>query len=137
VLIDHEDMEGDQEYSRVGYLNIMVKRTLIILAVLMSDVELFLIEMDSVWFYNAVNAVQLDSNVDMYVNPIQPGIYSGGLLYIIPTTKSKVLWMKLSAMMIDLIETLKNCKRSHLVSESDNDQVYVSQLVKERYVTFV
>ena len=136
VLIDHEDMEGDQEYSRVGYLNIMVKRTLIILAVLMSDVELFLVEMDSVWFSNAVDAVQVNINVDMLVNPVVPGIYNGGLLYVVPTNKSKVLWMKLSAMMIDLSKVLENCNRSHQVPESDNDQVYFSQLVMKRHVQF-
>lgn len=132
VLDQDQNLEGNQDYSHVGYVKIMVRRTLTLLSLVMSNVEFMLVEMDSVWFRNAFNEIKVENNTDMLLNPFMKNMYSGGLFYVIPSARSKIFWIKLSAMMVDLKQRLKNCKENQAISQSENDQTYLSQLVNER-----
>lgn len=132
VCVDIPGLKGDQFYSQVGYIKVMVKRTVILMSLVMADIEFFMVEMDCVWFENALNKVVLPDNVDMLVNPVVKDIYNGGLMYVVPTERSKQFWAKLAERMVLLESENSYKKNSEKISENENDQVYMSQLVIKR-----
>ncbi|XP_060568854.1 uncharacterized protein LOC132727402 [Ruditapes philippinarum] len=128
--------KGDQEYSHVGYVKIMIRRTEIILSLLKAKIDLLLLEFDYVWFTNPIYGFQRQAGVDMLVNPVSNtggSVFNGGLLYMFATERTQALWTMLTAMMKTLEQSLKNKSDKMAISEGDNDQTYLSKLIRERY----
>ncbi|XP_053406183.1 uncharacterized protein LOC128559103 isoform X2 [Mercenaria mercenaria] len=133
--LDIDDIPaGDQGYSRASYVKIMIRRTQIMYFTLQVDINLLLLEFDYVWFSNPLPEFNGMSEIDMLLNPVSlrdENVSNGGLIFIYATDRSKFLWKKLTEMMIDLGERIKNNSVHTQVSEYENDQVYLSKLVRE------
>ncbi|XP_053390571.1 uncharacterized protein LOC128553444 [Mercenaria mercenaria] len=128
--------KGDQKYSHVGYVKIMIRRTEIILSLLQADIDMLLLEFDYVWFSNPIPGLQKRSGVDMLVNPVSNTggtIFNGGLLYLFATNRTKALWSKLTEMMRKLERDIKDKPDNKSISEGYNDQTFLSQLIRARY----
>lgn len=134
VVAMQMNSSGDQVYSQAGYVKIMVKRTEMLLQILMSDVEIFLFEVDCLWLANPTPILQDMKGVDILVNPVAgtKGVYAGGFLYLFTTSKAKALWKKVTEMMINLGERLTSMKDNQAISEGDNDQQYLSRLINQK-----
>lgn len=128
--------KGDQTYSKVGYVKIMVKRTEMILSILMADIEVFLFEVDCLWLANPVPELQGTTGYDILVNPVantNNKVFAGGFLWLYTTDKAKSLWKKLTGEMIALGERISKKSDNVAVSEAENDQQYFSRLINQRY----
>lgn len=125
---------GDQVYSQAGYVKIMVKRTEMLLSILMADMEIFLFEVDCLWLANPTPILQNMKGADILVNPVAgtKSVYAGGFLYLFPTPKGKALWKKVTEMMVNLGERLSKMKDNQPISEGDNDQQYLSRLINQK-----
>jgi len=129
-------IKGNQVYSHAGYVKIMVKRTEMLLAILMADIEVFLFEVDCLWFTDPTPKLKAEKGFDILVNPVATSNnkYAGGFLYLFPTEKAKGLWRRLTEMMVDLGRKLDKMAESKYISVADNDQEYLSRLINERWV---
>lgn len=135
VAMDLPNSGGDQAYSHVGYVKIMIKRTEMLLSIVMADVEMFLFEVDCLWFDNPVPQFHNLTGYDILVNPVsgRETVYAGGFLYLYATDKAKALWKKLTEQMINLGVKISKFADTKYISESDNDQQYLSALITSRY----
>ncbi|XP_062588051.1 uncharacterized protein LOC134249719 [Saccostrea cucullata] len=126
---------GNQEYSHVGYVEMMVRRSEILLQILEKNIPIFLFEVDCMWIRNPLKNLQSYSDVDMVVNAVseRSKIIAGGFLYLHPTEASKQVWRALTKQLTDLRKKIKNSPDTKLISESENDQIYLSQLVFSNY----
>jgi len=134
VAMKMNNSGGDQVYSHAGYVKIMVTRTEMLLSILMADIEIFLFEVDCLWFANPTPKLQKYTNVDILVNPVSGtnNVYAGGFLYLFTTSKAKALWKKVTEMMVNLGERLSAMDNNQSISEGDNDQQYLSRLLNEK-----
>lgn len=134
VAMDIGNVGGDQVYSHVGYVQIMVRRTEMLLSILMADVELFLFEVDCLWLANPVPELQKMNEYDVLVNPVaqRTGVYAGGFLYLFKTDKAKALWKELTSQMQALGQKIKSLPKDQYISEGDNDQIYFSGLINKK-----
>ncbi|KAL4223175.1 hypothetical protein ACF0H5_016647 [Mactra antiquata] len=136
VSMDWSTSHGDQTYSQVGYVKIMVKRTEMLLSMLMADIEIFLFEVDCLWLANPIPEFQKIEGYDILVNPVAgtgEKVYAGGFLYLFKTDKAKKLWKKVTEDMIALGEKISSKSDKTAVSEADNDQQYLSRLLNQKY----
>lgn len=126
---------GNQEYSHVGYVELMVRRSEILLEILEKNIPIFLFEVDCIWITNPLNNIQSYSNVDVVVNAVssRSNVIAGGFLYLHPTDASKKMWRALTKQLVQLGMKIKNSADEKLVSEGDNDQQYLSKLVFSKY----
>ena len=134
VAMDMENAGGDQVYSHVGYVQIMIRRTEMLLDIVNADVEIFLFEVDCLWLTNPVPDLQKMNEFDVLVNPVaeRPGVYAGGFLYLFTTEKAKSLWKELTNQMHALGERIKTLPKDKYISEADNDQIYFSGLITKK-----
>ena len=134
VSMDMKGSKGDQKYSHAGYVKIMVKRTEMLLAILMADIEILLFEMDCLWFTNPTPKLKAETGLDILVNPVAKvyKTYAGGFFYLFPTKKAKGLLRRLTEMMVDLGRKLDKMADRKPISDADNDQRYLSRLINER-----
>lgn len=135
VAMDMGGASGDQIYSHVGYVQIMIRRTEMLLSIVMADVEMFLFEVDCLWLTNPVPELQKMNDFDVLVNPVaqRTGVYAGGFLYLFRTDKAKALWKELTNQMQALGERIKSLPKDKYISEGDNDQMYFSALIVKKY----
>ncbi|XP_061188411.1 uncharacterized protein LOC133196559 [Saccostrea echinata] len=126
---------GNQEYSHVGYVEMMVRRSEVLLEILEQNIPIFLFEVDCLWIKNPLENLRSYSDVDIVVNAVseRSKIIAGGFLYMHPNEASKQMWRALTEQLTDLGEKIKNSPDTQLISESDNDQVYLSQLLFSKY----
>lgn len=126
---------GNQEYSHVGYVEMMVRRSEILLQILERNIPIFLFEVDCIWITNPLNSIQSYSNVDIVVSAVstESNVVAGGFLYLHPTEFSKKLWRALTEQLKQLGLKIRNSAAGNLVSEGDNDQQYLSKLVFSKY----
>ncbi|WAR01410.1 RGXT1-like protein [Mya arenaria] len=122
--MDMTGSKGDQTYSHAGYVRIMVKRTEMLLAILMADLEIFVFEVDCLWLANPTPLLQQEKSYDILANPVEGVVktYAGGFLYLFTTDKAKRLWKRVTEMMVSLGEKLDKMKEDTYISEADNDQ---------------
>ena len=134
VAMDIGNVGGDQVYSHVGYVEIMIRRTEMLLDIVMADVEIFLFEVDCLWLTNPVSDLQKMNDFDVLVNPVaeRTGVYAGGFLYLFTTEKAKALWKELTNQMQVLGDRIKSLPKDKYISEGDNDQMYFSGLITRR-----
>ena len=134
VAMDMGGASGDQVYSHVGYVQIMIRRTEMLLSIVMADVELFLFEVDCLWLTNPVPELQKMNDYDVLVNPVaeRTGVYAGGFLYLFRTDKARALWKELTNQMQALGERIKSLPKDQYISEGDNDQIYFSGLINKK-----
>ncbi|XP_060569964.1 uncharacterized protein LOC132728330 [Ruditapes philippinarum] len=136
VVAMNMQLHGDQTYSKVGYIKIMIKRTELILSLLMANIEVFLFEVDSLWLSNPVPDLQKIKGFDVLVNPVartNTRVFAGGFLWLCVTDKAKALWRKLEEEMIALGERISQKLDNAPVSERENDQQFFSRLIREKY----
>ena len=134
IAMDMGGASGDQVYSHVGYVQIMIRRTEMLLSIVMADVELFLFEVDCLWLTDPVPELQKMNDYDVLVNPVaqRTGVYAGGFLYLFTTDKAKALWKELTNQMLALGERIKSLPKDKYISEGDNDQMYFSALINTK-----
>ncbi|XP_045184533.2 uncharacterized protein LOC123542656 [Mercenaria mercenaria] len=127
--------KGNQEYSHVGYIKILIRRTEIILSLLLNNIDVLLFEFDYTWFANPLVEFQAMTDVDMLVNPVSvtEGIFNGGLVYLFATERTQSLWRQLNGMMVELGDRVKNEPDDRFIPETENDQQYLSRLVNQRF----
>ncbi|KAL3857726.1 hypothetical protein ACJMK2_012376 [Sinanodonta woodiana] len=135
VALDLEEMKGDQVYSRAGYIRLMIRRTELLLTLLNAGVEMFLFEVDCLWLTNVIPTLQAHSGYDLLVNPVaeRKNTYAGGFLYMWPTKNTVELWKELTKRMLNLGDRIKKFPGNKYVVESENDQMYFSALITEKY----
>lgn len=136
VVAMNMKLQGDQTYSKVGYVKIMIKRTEMILSLLMANIEVFLFEVDCLWLSNPVPDLQKMTGYDVLVNPVartNNSVFAGGFLWLYVTDKAKALWKKLTEEMIALGERISKKADTAAVSEGENDQQFFSRLIREKY----
>ena len=134
VAMDIGNVGGDQVYSHVGYVQIMIRRTEMILSIAMADVDIFVFEVDCLWLANPVPDLQQMNDYDVLVNPVaeRTAVYAGGFLYLFKTDKARALWKELTNQMQALGERIKTLPKDKYISEGDNDQIYFSGLISRK-----
>ncbi|XP_071179339.1 uncharacterized protein [Mytilus edulis] len=134
VAISGMSSKGDQTYSHAGYVRLMIRRTQILLKMLQNNIEIFLFEVDCLWIKNPVPTLAKNIGFDILVNPVsnRPGIVAGGFIYMFPTRATKYLWNELNNKLTKLEQRIRNLPPGRGISEGENDQIYLSDLVKRR-----
>lgn len=134
VSMDMDISKGDQTYSEVGYVKIMIERTKMLLSLLMANIEIFLFEVDCLWFTNPIPEFQNITGYDILVNPVAntDDVYAGGFLWLYRTDRAKSLWTKLTEEMVALGERIRQKSDKMVVSEAENDQQFFSRLINNR-----
>lgn len=122
-----------QEYSHVGYVKLMAERTEAILALLLHKIEILLFEVDALWLSNALTEVMKFRGFDLVGTSVsqRPGEVAGGFLYLKPTEATTNLWFRLTLEMNEVLKKVKGKDTTEHVSESTNDQVFLSKLLRE------
>ncbi|XP_071094444.1 uncharacterized protein [Haliotis cracherodii] len=131
-----EGFSGDQVYSHVGYVRIMIRRTTIILELLKNQVELLLFEVDCLWLTDPIPECQREiRGYDLLATKVsdRPGILGGGFLYMIPNSKVVNLWGMLTQKLMKIEQRILKMDGSVSLSEGDNDQMYLSKLIGRKY----
>lgn len=131
-----ESLQTDQDFSQVGYIRIMIRRTEIMSALLQNGIETLLFECDFLWIKNPLEILYSHrSKYDMVFigNSKLPNTINGGFMYMFPTKKTKAVLAELNNMMQNLGETIKNHRIWKLQSPFENDQFYLSKLVNDRF----
>ncbi|CAG2246998.1 unnamed protein product [Mytilus edulis] len=124
----------DQSYSHAGYIRLLIRRTQILLDILQNNIPIFLFEVDCLWIRNPVPSLVKNEGYDILVNPVsnRPGVVAGGFIYMFPTNATKFLWTELNAKLLTLEKKISNLSPEKGIPESENDQMYLSDLVKRR-----
>ena len=139
VLVDIK-MQGDQEYSKAGYVKIMVKRTEMIMSIILANISVFLFEVDCLWLDNPVPNLQKTTGYDILVNPVsgtENQTFAGGFVWLYATDKTKALWKKLTEEMIALGKNIRYKPDKAQVSRKINDQTIFSRLVTQKLVLII
>ncbi|XP_070189474.1 uncharacterized protein [Littorina saxatilis] len=127
---------GRQTFSHAGYLRIMVERTRYIFLMLQARVRLLLFEVDCVWLSDPLPLLLSRSGeVDLIVTKTEyNNKTAGGFLLLCPTQRTLGLWKSLTNKMNDLMEkTLHNISNSAHVNIRQNDQAFLTDLVRRGY----
>ena len=137
VVIDiDQSMNGNQEYSHVGYVKLMILRTQMQLALVERNIEMYAFECDSVFLKNPIPLLhEQGNNVDIVFisNYKRPKAVNGGFLYLFPHNATKATFAQLNKMMLHLAYKIKDMERNKSVPTSENDQVYLSKLHSQHY----
>lgn len=129
-------LNGNQAYSKVGYVKLMVKRTEILNSLLMNNIEILLFEVDCLWISNPISDCKKHAiSNDVIVTCIdrRPSSIAGGFIYMKPTPAMKKLWEKLTQKMRALGKEIQKKQFNKPVSESKNDQIFFMQLIQSRF----
>ena len=63
VFLNNTELQGHLNYSHVGYVRIMVERTVLFMSMILEGFEVFLIEMDCLWLENVLNHLPKTTNI--------------------------------------------------------------------------
>ena len=135
VSINGFDMKGNQTYTRVGYVRIGIKRTQILNWILQDGIGLFLFEFDCLWVRNPVPMMTRFTRYDLVITPVahRPGQVAIGFYYMSSTSRMKKLWQELTHRLTYLDNRLKMLSPGTVISEGENDQLYLTALIRRRY----
>lgn len=136
VIQVDKSLQGDQSYSQVGYVELMIIRTRLITALLIGGIETFQFECDFLWIknptemlhehkgkYDALFIKSYDSNVEV----------NGGFLYLFATNRTQSLFLEVRRQM-DLLEGhIKQRPKHEQIPDIDNDQRYLSRLLNKQF----
>ena len=134
VSISGMPLNGDQAYSHVGYVRLTNFRAHVLLELLLINQEIFLFEVDALWIKNPVPVLSKVVGYDILANPVseRPGLTAIGFLYMFPTKATISTWKELNKKLYELDKKIKSLPPGKLISEGDNDQIYLSGLVNKR-----
>ncbi|XP_070204013.1 uncharacterized protein [Littorina saxatilis] len=135
VTLNSSQYAGSQEYSKAGYVRMMVERTRYILHLLEAGVRLLLFEVDCVWLSDPVPALLArHAEGDILATKVTDlDVTAGGFLLLNPTKATVKLWRHLTDKMDSLYRRLQNSQDAADVSEADNDQQYFTLLVRKKF----
>ena len=135
VSISGYTMKGNQQYTRAGYVRIGIKRTQILNWILQDNIGIFLFEFDCLWVKNPVPVMTKFSDQDLVITPVaeRPGMVAIGFYYMAPTDRMKKLWGELTRRLTILDNRLKKLTPGTVISEGENDQLYLTALIRRRY----
>ncbi|KAK3085471.1 hypothetical protein FSP39_003923 [Pinctada imbricata] len=135
VVLQGIDSKGNETYSQVGYVKLMVKRTEALMSILEENVPIFLFEVDCLWLKNPVPFLLTHQNFDIVSTKVsnRDSVIAGGFLYLSPNESTKRLWKELTRRMIALYNKIRALPPMKLISEGDNDQQYLSALIRNKY----
>lgn len=131
-----EELQNHLEYSHVGYLRLMVLRTRFINMLLQSNIETFLFECDFLWLNNPLEimfSARRTYDIIVISDTEKGEVINGGFYYLFPTQKTKTLFKRLTKMMEDFGKTIQHLNYTKPVSESKNDQAFLTHLIKNSY----
>ncbi|KAL8601467.1 hypothetical protein ACOMHN_000409 [Nucella lapillus] len=136
VAMTSPQFRGSQEYSKAGYVRMMVERTRFIQRLLDVDIRLLLFEVDCVWLSDPLPLLfARQSEGDILATRVSDkNKTAGGFLILNPTVATVLFWRQLTHMMDELFNKLKTQTSSATVSEMLNDQEFFSSLARRRYV---
>lgn len=134
VAISGMPLNGDQSYSHAGYVRLTNFRAHVLLELLLINQEVFLFEVDALWIKNPVPVLSSTKNADILANPVseRPGLTAIGFLYLFPTNPTILTWKELNRRLYELDKKIKSMPAGKLISEGDNDQIYVSGIINKR-----
>ncbi|CAG2205767.1 unnamed protein product [Mytilus edulis] len=134
VAVSGKSFKGEQEYSHAGYIRLLNFRSHIVLKLLLDNVELLLFEVDAVWFHNPIPLLSKEKGYDILVSHVssRPNLVAGGFIYMFPTIRTKELWKMLDDRLSSLDNKISSMPSNKTISEEQNDQVYLSGLVRKR-----
>ncbi|XP_036367437.1 UDP-D-xylose:L-fucose alpha-1,3-D-xylosyltransferase 3-like [Octopus sinensis] len=136
VVLPITSLNGNQTYSKVGYVKLMVKRTEILNSLLQNDIELLLFEVDCLWVSNPIDECKkIALKNDMIVTSIagRKNTAAGGFIYMKPTKAVKTLLQELNSKVRRLGKEIKGKNNNKHVSKRKNDQVYLNELINKRF----
>lgn len=134
VSISGMSLSGDQSYSHAGYVRLTNFRAHVLLELLIHKHEVFLFEVDAVWIKNPEPVMFKTTGYDILVNPVadRPGTIAIGFIYLFPTEATIMTWQELNRKLYDLDKKIKTLPPGQLISEGDNDQIYLSRIINKR-----
>ena len=136
ILSAEQTVEDDQYFNHVGYLKLLVRRTQILNLLIQHDFETFLFEFNFLWIKNHVPLLHsYDNQYDMLFigNYYEPNSINGGFVYMFPTNTTRQVLHILVEQMVNPAEHIQGLSNKDEVPEKENDQVYLSKLVREEY----
>ncbi|XP_046578815.1 uncharacterized protein LOC124286479 [Haliotis rubra] len=136
LLPGGDEYSGDQKYSHVGYVRLVIRRTEAILDLLKHQVEVLLFEVDCLWLADPIPECQREiKGFDLLATRVsnRPGILGGGFLYMIPNSKVVDLWGMLTQKLVKLEQKILKMDHTEPLSEGENDQTYLSHLISKKY----
>lgn len=136
VSMNMEDLRGNQSYSQVGYIKITVKRTEMIQTLLMSNIDVFVFEVDCVWLENPVDTITFEERHDIVVNPVsdtKDKIFASGFIILRKTCRSKIVWQKVTDMMNELGRRIESLHENDVLEDYgyQNEQEYLANLIRD------
>jgi len=105
-------------------------------ALLQNGIETYLFECDFLWIKNPfeiLNSHRFKYDMVFIGNSKLPNTINGRFMYMFPTNKTTAVLSELNNMMQNLGETIKNHRIWKLQSPFENDQLYLSNLVNDRF----
>ncbi|GAB1597720.1 UDP-D-xylose:L-fucose alpha-1,3-D-xylosyltransferase 1-like [Argonauta hians] len=137
VVVMHEaSLNGNQSYSKVGYIKLMVKRSEVLNSLLQNNIEILLFEVDCLWVSNPIDECRKRALKNDIVVTCIAGIktsIAGGFLYMKPTKPTKTLWAELNKKMRHLGHEIDKKDDKSSVSEAKNDQMFLMRLIQNRF----
>ncbi|CAI9734453.1 Hypothetical predicted protein [Octopus vulgaris] len=136
VVLPETSLNGNQTYSKVGYVKLMVKRTEILNSLLQNDIEILLFEVDCLWVSNPIDEckkIALENDVIVTCIAGRKRSIAGGFIYMKPTNAVKTLWQELNSKMRRLGKEIDGKDDNKLISKSKNDQVFFTGLIQKRF----
>lgn len=134
VSISGMNLSGDQSYSHVGYVRLTNFRAHVLLELLLHKHEVFLFEVDALWVKNPEPVMSKEAGYDILTNPVaqRPGLTAIGFIYLFPTNATIMTWQELNRRLYELDKKIKSLPPGKLISEGDNDQIYLSGIINKR-----
>ncbi|CAG2232421.1 unnamed protein product [Mytilus edulis] len=140
VLTVDKNLQKDQDFGHVGYIRLLVHRTELLLALLENRIETFLFEFDFLWLQNPLSLFKSYSGkYDMLFeqssdkHSMVTNSVNGGFFYMFPTNTTVKLLQELYSRMLKLADRIKTWPPEKKISQGENDQVYLNDLVSKRY----
>ncbi|KAK3083608.1 hypothetical protein FSP39_000215 [Pinctada imbricata] len=135
VSISGFKINGPQRYTRAGYVRIGIKRTEVLNWILQDNIGIFLFEFDCLWVKNPVPEMIKYVDHDLVITPVaeRPGMVAIGFYYMAPTDRMKKLWQELTRRLLLLDARLQKLSPGTVISEGDNDQLYLTALLNKKY----
>jgi hypothetical protein len=118
----------------IKYRVLQVRRAEVIQYLLLDNIKVLLFEADCLWIRNPLP--QLESMAeDFVVLPVStvPGQVAAGFLYMVPSSRMRKMWKALTEKLGRLGARIAKKSDNHLISEAENDNIYLTSLVSQSY----
>jgi hypothetical protein len=133
ISLDMGTLSGNQTFGTIGYMKLIIKRAEMVLVLLLANIDVFIFEVDCVWLSNAVSSISFKEHHDIIVNPVSGSnseTFAGGFILLRSTCRTKIVWHKVTDVMMVLGERVKSLQ-DFGTFEEENEQEVLARLLRD------